>query len=44
MDENPDFADFLRRIRAGDDLAAMELVRRFEPLIRREVRTRIFHR
>ena len=44
MAENPDFADFLRRIRAGDDLAAMELVRRFEPLIRREVRTRIFDR
>jgi RNA polymerase sigma-70 factor (ECF subfamily) len=41
MAENPDFAEFLRRIRAGDDLAAMELVRRFEPLIRREVRTRI---
>jgi RNA polymerase sigma factor (sigma-70 family) len=41
MPDNPDFADFLRRIRAGDDLAAMELVRRFEPLIRREVRTRI---
>lgn len=41
MPESPDFADFLRRIRAGDDLAAMELVRRFEPLIRREVRTRI---
>ncbi|MBX7165544.1 MAG: sigma-70 family RNA polymerase sigma factor [Pirellulales bacterium] len=41
MSDNPDFADFLRRIRAGDDLAAMELVRRFEPLIRREVRTRI---
>ena len=44
MAENPDFADFLRRIRAGDDHAAMELVRRFEPLIRREVRTRIFDR
>ena len=44
MAENPDFADFFRRIRAGDDLAAMELVRRFEPLIRREVRTRIFDR
>jgi len=41
MPDNPDFADFLRRIRAGDDLAATELVRRFEPLIRREVRTRI---
>lgn len=41
MAENPDFADFLRRIRAGDDAAAKELVNRFEPLIRREVRMRI---
>ncbi len=36
-DPNP-FADFLRRIRAGDQQAAAELVRRYEPLIRREVR------
>jgi RNA polymerase sigma factor (sigma-70 family) len=41
MVEYPDFADFLRRIRAGDDAAAVELVRRFEPLIRREVRIRM---
>jgi RNA polymerase sigma-70 factor (ECF subfamily) len=41
MAENVDFLEFLRRIRAGDDTAAMELVRRFEPLIRREVRLRI---
>src|SRR4051812_17814983 len=40
MDEDPDFVDFLRRIRGGDQEAAMELVRRFEPLIRREVRAR----
>jgi RNA polymerase sigma-70 factor (ECF subfamily) len=33
-----DFADFMRRIRAGDEQAAAELVRRYEPLIRREVR------
>jgi RNA polymerase sigma-70 factor (ECF subfamily) len=32
------FTDFLRRIRAGDQQAAAELVRRYEPLIRREVR------
>jgi RNA polymerase sigma factor (sigma-70 family) len=32
------FADFMRRIRAGDDEAARELVARYEPLIRREVR------
>ena len=36
-----DFADFLHRIRAGDDDAAKELVAQFEPLIRREVRLRI---
>jgi RNA polymerase sigma-70 factor (ECF subfamily) len=41
MAENLVFADFLRRIRAGDDAAAAELVSRFEPLIRREVRMRI---
>lgn len=35
------FADFLRRIRQGDEEAATELVRRYEPLIRREVRLRL---
>ncbi len=38
MAEDDDFADFLCRIRAGDATAAEELVRRYEPLIRREVR------
>ncbi len=38
---DPEFADFVRRIRAGDDQAAAELVNRFESLIRREVRLRI---
>jgi RNA polymerase sigma-70 factor (ECF subfamily) len=32
------FAEFIRRVRAGDESAAAELVRRYEPLIRREVR------
>ncbi len=41
MPKIADFPDFLRRIRAGDDEAAQELVARFEPLIRREVRLRI---
>jgi len=41
MAESLDFVDFVRRIRAGDHAAAAELVRRFEPLIRREVRMRI---
>jgi RNA polymerase sigma-70 factor (ECF subfamily) len=35
------FLDFLRRIRAGDEGAAAELVRRYEPVIRREVRLRL---
>src|SRR5262247_599815 len=34
------FAEFVRRIRAGDGQAAAEMVRRYEPLIRREVRLR----
>jgi DNA-directed RNA polymerase specialized sigma24 family protein len=38
MSEESDFADFLKRIRAGDAEAAEELVRRYEPLIRREMR------
>ena len=35
------FADFVTRIRSGDEQAAVELVRRFEPLIRREVRVHL---
>jgi RNA polymerase sigma-70 factor (ECF subfamily) len=35
------FADFLERIRAGDEQAAAELIRRYEPVIRREVRMRL---
>jgi RNA polymerase sigma-70 factor (ECF subfamily) len=38
MDAADSFADFIRRVRAGDEQAAQELVRRFEPLIRREIR------
>ena len=41
MPEENAFADFVRRIRAGDDQAAVELVRQFEPLIRTEVRMRL---
>jgi hypothetical protein len=41
MSEAVNFTEFVRRIRAGDDAAAEELVRRYEPLIRREVRLRI---
>ncbi len=35
------FVDFVRRIRSGDGEAAAELVRRYEPLIRREVRLQL---
>lgn len=41
MSEVTSFTDFIQRIRAGDDQAAEELVRRYEPLIRREVRLRM---
>jgi ECF sigma factor len=36
--DHRDFTEFIRRIRAGDEAAAVELVRDYEPLIRREVR------
>jgi RNA polymerase sigma-70 factor (ECF subfamily) len=36
-----DFAAFLSRVRAGDEEAADELVRRFDSVIRREVRLRL---
>jgi RNA polymerase sigma-70 factor (ECF subfamily) len=35
------FGEAIRRIRAGDEEAAAELVRRYEPLIRREVRMKL---
>lgn len=41
MFDDATFTGFIQRIRAGDDQAAEELVRRYEPLIRREVRLRI---
>jgi DNA-directed RNA polymerase specialized sigma24 family protein len=41
MTETTAFADFIRRIRAGDDQAARELVERYEPVVRREVRMRL---
>jgi RNA polymerase sigma factor (sigma-70 family) len=36
--EVDDYASFIRRVRAGDEQAAAELVRRYEPEIRLEVR------
>ncbi len=44
MAEQELFADFIRRIRAGDDLAAEELVRKFEPFLRRELRLNMIDR
>lgn len=41
MSDDPTFADFVQRIRAGDTQAAAELVRRYEPAIRMEVRLRL---
>ena len=41
MSESTAFPDFIRRIRAGEDQAARELVERYEPVIRCEVRLRL---
>jgi DNA-directed RNA polymerase specialized sigma24 family protein len=37
--ENPSFTDLIHRVRSGDAEAAAEIVRRFEPEIRRRIRT-----
>ena len=39
--EEETFCDLLRRVRAGDEAAATELVRRYEPEVRRAVRVRL---
>jgi RNA polymerase sigma-70 factor (ECF subfamily) len=41
MPEEATFADLIRRARGGDDGAAAELVRRYEPAVRRAVRLRL---
>ena len=41
MSDDPPFEDFIRRIRAGDEQAAAELVRRYESTIRIEVRAHL---
>jgi RNA polymerase sigma-70 factor (ECF subfamily) len=41
MSSADSFADFIRRIRAGDMRAAEDLVRRYEPAVRLEVRMRL---
>jgi RNA polymerase sigma-70 factor (ECF subfamily) len=40
-EEHTPFAEFLRRIRAGDEQAAAELVARYEPALRLEIRLRL---
>ena len=44
MPAEPTFAEFVQRVRAGDDQAAVELVKRYEPAIRVEVRMRLSDR
>src|SRR5262245_18580419 len=41
MADDETFADFLRRVRTGDEQAAAELVRRYESAVRIEVRVRL---
>jgi RNA polymerase sigma factor (sigma-70 family) len=41
MSPPPSFPDLMRRVRAGDDAAAAELVRAYEPAIRRVIRFRL---
>src|SRR5436305_12736501 len=41
MSEEPSFRDLIARVRGGDERAATDLVRRYEPAIRRAVRFRL---
>jgi RNA polymerase sigma-70 factor (ECF subfamily) len=41
MTEEQPFRDLIRRVRSGDEEAATDLVRRYEPAIRRAVRVRL---
>jgi len=41
MSESSSFTDFVQRIRSGDAQAAEELVRKYEKLVRREVRLQL---
>src|SRR5260370_20668853 len=41
MSEDPSFGDLIRRGRAGEEEAATQLVRRYEPTIRRIVDVRL---
>lgn len=44
MEEYEQFAEFIRRIRIGDEQAAEELVQQYEPVIRRELRLKMTDR
>lgn len=41
MSDTETFQDLIGRVRAGEDQAAAELVRRFEPMVRRAARVRL---
>lgn len=41
MSENEDFVDWIKRVRAGDPVAAEKMVRDYEPYIRRAARSRL---
>jgi RNA polymerase sigma-70 factor (ECF subfamily) len=41
MADDPTFRELIHRVRQGDDQAASELVRRYEPAIRRAIRFRL---
>jgi RNA polymerase sigma factor (sigma-70 family) len=41
MDENHDFLEFVRRVRASDHTAAAELVKRYAPAVRRVIRLQL---
>jgi RNA polymerase sigma factor (sigma-70 family) len=41
MSDEPAFRDLIQHVRAGDAAAAAELVRRYEPVLRRMVRVRL---
>jgi RNA polymerase sigma factor (sigma-70 family) len=43
MADEPDFAELLGRTRGGDQAAAAELVRRYEPAVRRAIRVRLLN-
>jgi DNA-directed RNA polymerase specialized sigma24 family protein len=43
MSDDQPFANLMRRVRRGDPEAAKELVRRYEPEIRAEVRARLYN-